>query len=96
MDFSLQKINNDKNWDVEIDLKEIVHLLFNENDRIPVNYIKNRNTKILEADRVLLSKLLKNEKLKVLKNKFEILLQNNDQDYINKIFSSNHNRLHSR
>ena len=29
------------------------------------------------------------EKDKVLKNKFEILLQNNDQDYINKIFLTN-------
>ena len=73
LDFSLQKINNDKNWDVEIDLKEFVHLLFNENDRIPLNYIKKRNTKILEADKILLSKLLKNEKLKVLKNAREAL-----------------------
>ncbi len=73
LDFSLQKINNDKDWDVEIDLKEFVPILFNENDRIPVNYIKNRNTKILEADRVLLSKLLKNEKLKVLKKAGEAL-----------------------
>ena len=67
LDFSLQKINNDKNWDVEIDLKEFLHLLFNENDRIPLNYIRKRNTKILEADKILLIKLLKNEKLKVLK-----------------------------
>ena len=73
LDFSLQKINNDKNWDVEIDLKEFVHLLFNENDRIPLNYIRKRNTKILEADKILLSKLLKNEKLKVLKNAREAL-----------------------
>ena len=73
MDFSLQKINNNKDWDVEIDLKEFISILLNENDRIPVNYIKNRNTKILEADRVLLSKLLKNEKLKVLKNAREAL-----------------------
>ena len=73
LDFSLQKINNNKDWDVEIDLKEFISILLNENDRIPVNYIKNRNTKILEADRVLLSKLLKNEKLKVLKNAREAL-----------------------
>ena len=73
LDFSLQKINNDKNWDVEIDLKEFVHLLFNENDRIPLNYIRKRNIKILEADKILLSKLLKNEKLKVLKNAREAL-----------------------
>ena len=34
------------------------------------------------------SKSINLEKDKVLKNKFEILLQNNDQDYIHKIFSS--------
>ena len=42
LDFSLQKINNDKNWDVEIDLKEFVHILFNENDRIPVKLYKKK------------------------------------------------------
>tara|TARA_B100001057_G_scaffold250170_1_gene250429 strand:- start:22758 stop:25295 length:2538 start_codon:yes stop_codon:yes gene_type:complete len=39
------------------------------------------------------SKSINLEKDKVLKNKFEILLQNNDQDYINKIFSSNQNEI---
>ena len=39
------------------------------------------------------SKSINLEKDKVLKNKFEILLQNNDQDYINKIFSSNQNQI---
>ena len=73
LDFSLQKINNDKDWDVEIDLKEFIPILFNENDRIPVNYIKKRNTKKLKSDRVLLSNYLKNEKLKVLKNSREAL-----------------------
>ena len=33
------------------------------------------------------------EKNKVLKNKFEILLQNNDKNYIHKIFSSNQNEI---
>ena len=33
------------------------------------------------------------EKDKVFKNKFEILLQNNEQDYVNKIFSSNQNEI---
>ena len=39
----------------------------------PLNYIRKRNTKILEADKILLSKLLKNEKLKVLKYAREAL-----------------------
>ena len=39
------------------------------------------------------SKSINLEKDKVLKNKFEILLQNNDQDYVNKIFSSNQNEI---
>ena len=37
LDFSLQKINNNKDWDVEIDLQEFISILLNENDRIPVN-----------------------------------------------------------
>ena len=39
------------------------------------------------------SKSINLEKDKVLKNKFEILLQNNDQDYIHKIFSSDQNEI---
>ena len=39
------------------------------------------------------SKSVDLEKDKVLKNKFEILLQSNDQDYINKIFLTNQNEL---
>ena len=39
------------------------------------------------------SKSVDLEKDKVLKNKFEILLQNNNQDYINKNFLTNQNEL---
>ncbi len=93
LDFSLQKINNDKNWDIEIDLKEFIHIIFNENDRIPVNYIKKRNTKILESDKILLSKLLKNEKLKVLKNAREALNFLESLDL--KAYDFTHKRVHN-
>ena len=35
---------------VEIDLKEFITIILNENDRIPANYIKKRNTKKRKGD----------------------------------------------
>ena len=48
-----------------------------------------------EIDQILVEKnrLVSIEKNKLFKNKIEVLLQNDDKDYINKIFSSNQNEI---
>lgn len=42
MDFALEKIDDDRSWDIEFDLKKIGRLLFNENN---VGHIKNLEEK---------------------------------------------------
>ena len=54
LDFSINKVLNDKDWDIQKDLNDFIRLLLNENDRRPVNNIKNKNFKALQADKKLL------------------------------------------
>ncbi|MDA0774070.1 MAG: UvrD-helicase domain-containing protein [Bacteroidetes bacterium] len=39
--FSLQKLKDQKSWDVGVDLKDVAPLLMNESDRIPLKHLKN-------------------------------------------------------
>jgi len=43
IDFSIAKANEDKSWDISIDLKEIAKLLLNENDILQVNKINQKS-----------------------------------------------------
>ena len=42
IDFSLQKANDDKSWDISFELKEIASILLNENDILQVQKIKEK------------------------------------------------------
>jgi len=42
IDFSLQKANEDKSWDISFELKEIASILLNENDILQVQKIKEK------------------------------------------------------
>ena len=42
IDFSLQKANEDKAWDISFELKEIANILLNENDILEVQKIKEK------------------------------------------------------
>lgn len=43
VDFSLQKIDEDKSWDISYDLNEIAQLLHNENDAKAIKLLKNKS-----------------------------------------------------
>ncbi|MDH5414034.1 MAG: UvrD-helicase domain-containing protein, partial [Flavobacteriaceae bacterium] len=45
VEFSLQKANEDKSWDITYDLKEIAQILLNENDQIHVQKAQDRPIK---------------------------------------------------
>ena len=63
LDFSIDKVLNDKDWDVKKDLDDFVRLLLNENDRRPINSIKNKTFKTLQSDKSLLEmELVKTKK----------------------------------
>lgn len=48
--FSLQKINDEKSWDVSIDLNEFAPILLNENDRIPLQVLQQGSLQTFEED----------------------------------------------
>ena len=50
--FSLQKINDEKSWDVSIDLNEFAPILLNENDRIPLQELQQGSLQTFEEDRL--------------------------------------------
>ena len=45
IEFSLQKANEDKSWDITYDLKEIAQILLNENDQVHVQKAQDRPIK---------------------------------------------------
>jgi hypothetical protein len=46
VDFTLEKTDDDKSWDVTRDIKEISKLLTNENNRTEIDHFKETNCRI--------------------------------------------------
>ena len=65
IDFSLQKANDDKSWDISRELKEIAQILLNENDLLHAQQLKDKSLE----DFVELKKNLQ-KKLKIIENQF--------------------------
>ena len=59
INYSLQKVDNDKSWDITSDLKSFARILFNEND---INNVKTIQDKKLEDFIKLKDKLFKEQK----------------------------------
>ena len=66
LDFSLNKVFNDKDWNIQQDLDDFIRLLLNENDRKPLADIKNKALEELKADKKLLEEVLENTKKEAL------------------------------
>ncbi len=56
LEFSLNKVLNDKDWDIQKDLHDFIRLLLNENDLTPITDIKNKSLEDLKAESKLLYK----------------------------------------
>ena len=65
IDFSLQKANEDKSWDISRELKEIAQILLNENDLLHVQNLKNKSLKDFVELKTNLQK-----KLKIIESQF--------------------------
>ena len=66
IDFSLQKANEDKSWDISLELKEISQLLLNENDLLHVQKLKDKSL----ADFLNLKESLQ-QKINIIEARFE-------------------------
>ncbi|NNC70021.1 MAG: UvrD-helicase domain-containing protein [Flavobacteriaceae bacterium] len=59
IDFSLQKANEDKSWDISRELKEIAQILLNENDLLHVQELKDKSLQDFVDLKATLQKRLK-------------------------------------
>ena len=73
LEFSLNKISNEKDWDIQKDLDDFIKLLLNENDNKPITEIKSKTTEELISDRKLLEQALEKTKKTTLKHAKEAL-----------------------
>lgn len=85
IEFSLQKANEDKSWDITYDLKEIAQILLNENDQIHVQKAQDRPIKdylLLKNKLVKRQTFIEGQFEKIGKKALEIIekcgLQHND------------------
>lgn len=60
IDFSLEKIKDEKSWNIIYDLKNIGRLLFRENHYVALQQLKNKSIKDFEVLKIYLSKKLDN------------------------------------
>ncbi len=56
IDFANSKIEDDKSWDITLELQKVAKLLFSENDRKHVNAFSNKTAQDFEELKVILSK----------------------------------------
>ena len=90
LELSLSKVNQGMSWDVQTDLEEFASLLLNENDRIPLADLREKNRKTHKSDQAQLESALKNSEIKVkaLVNDFTELLEDHTlkpDDFIRQI-----------
>lgn len=71
IDFSLDKLEDDKSWDITIELHKVAKLLFSENDRKHLNALSNKSIE----DFVRLKNVLRQ---KVTRHKKDIVVQSNE------------------
>jgi ATP-dependent exoDNAse (exonuclease V) beta subunit len=91
LDFSFEKADDDKSWDISSDLKKISHILKNENDLKHFEQLKSKTiTDFIELKGALVAKKLATENhLKLLSVEFFDALSKNgleDSDFLGKYF----------
>jgi len=90
MDFALEKIDDDRSWDIAFDLTKIGKLLFNENN---VSHVKNLENKSITDFLILqsnISKTLSNYKDEIISNANESLELIEKNDLVFSDFSSSY------
>ncbi|WP_339611181.1 UvrD-helicase domain-containing protein [uncultured Planktosalinus sp.] len=80
LEFSFEKVEEDKSWDVTTDLKKVSNILYKENDLIHLEKLKNKTLEDFQSLKSNLFKQIKNvqEKLDSIAENFFNLLEKND------------------
>ncbi|WP_417885436.1 UvrD-helicase domain-containing protein [Zunongwangia sp.] len=76
--FALAKADEDKSWDISLDLLDIARLLVNENNQHYLQFLKSKSVKDFEAFREKLKGAIKNHQteIKEKSNKFFSIIEN--------------------
>jgi len=88
MDFALEKINEDKSWDVSFDLNKIGKLLFNETNTDHLKLIKDKDLTDFENLKKLISKHIKDYKYELVENASKALVLIHDNGLVTTDFKS--------
>ncbi|MHA7056830.1 UvrD-helicase domain-containing protein [Aquimarina sp. M1] len=79
IDFALSKLEDDKSWDITVELNKIARLLFSENDRVHLDNLSNKTALNFKAFKNELQSKIKNNKenIQKLANDFFELIKSN-------------------
>lgn len=75
IDFAISKLEDDKSWDITIELNKVARLLFSENDRQHLNKLSNKEISDFETLKNLLYQKVKDLKDKIKNSSKKILDQ---------------------
>ncbi|AXT52073.1 DNA helicase UvrD [Aquimarina sp. BL5] len=73
IDFALSKLEDDKSWDITIELNKVARLLFSENDRAHLNNLSDKTAEDFDELKNQLISKIKNQKEKIVKTSTDIL-----------------------
>ena len=86
LDFAISKLEDDKSWDITIELRKIAWLLFSENDRKQLHKLSNKTVQDFEELKSLLSEKVKNNKENVTKKSNEVFRLIKEKGLVEKDF----------
>ncbi|MBW1298899.1 UvrD-helicase domain-containing protein [Aquimarina litoralis] len=83
IDFALSKLEDDKNWDITVELNKIARLLFSENDRMHLDKVSNKTSEDFENLKKNLFQKISEAKKEVVSSSEDVLnqIQNNGLDH---------------
>ncbi|MBQ0733818.1 UvrD-helicase domain-containing protein [Aquimarina celericrescens] len=83
IDFAISKLEEDKSWDITVELNKVARLLFSENDREHLNNLSNKTYDDFEGLKKLLYKKITENKKTIISKAASVLeiLKDNGIDY---------------
>ncbi|SEK82540.1 ATP-dependent exoDNAse (exonuclease V) beta subunit (contains helicase and exonuclease domains) [Aquimarina amphilecti] len=87
IDFALSKLEEDKNWDITVELNKIARLLFSENDRMHLDNLSGKTAEDFKSLRTTLAKKISESKKSIISDSKEVLDQMNAKEIADKDFT---------
>ncbi|MBQ4801554.1 UvrD-helicase domain-containing protein [Aquimarina sp. MMG015] len=75
IDFALSKLEDDKNWDITVELNKIARLLFSENDRMHLDNLSDKTAEDFKGLKTTLISRISKDKKSIISSSKEVLDQ---------------------